>query len=287
MKNHYELDNQLPIMFIEWETEYVQRPLHWHDCLEIGYCLSGTGQFLFEKKSYEVSTGDVFVINNVEKHMTYAEPNDNDVNRFLFMKFDVRLLEGEREELFLPFAYRAADFPHRINSNSTISQVIGNLILELWDEYRLQPFAYQSIVRSGAIRICAYLARYYAKNLEQTQATRMIAIYRRIQPALDYIKQHYAGPITLNEVAEVLHLSYSRTYHLFKEAVGRSFKDYVNALRIRDAKELLQLTDHSVTEIYLACGFQSHTPFYRCFMREVGMTPRYYRERYGNITLLD
>lgn len=108
-----------------------------------------------------------------------------------------------------------------------------------------------------------------------------MSVYRRLKPALDYIKLHYMEPITLDDIAKLLKLSYSRTYHLFKEATGRTFKEYVGFLRLQQAKRLLAETDLTVTEVMLQCGYQSHTPFYRAFGREVGLSPQAYRQQAG------
>jgi two-component system response regulator YesN len=58
---------------------------------------------------------------------------------------------------------------------------------------------------------------------------------------------------------------------------GSSFVDYVNALRIGAAKELIKTTEMTVDEICGAVGFTNRWTMLRAFKRFVGMTPQNYR----------
>ena len=82
----------------------------------------------------------------------------------------------------------------------------------------------------------------------------------------------------LEEIADVLNLSPSRTRHLFKEVLGEGVREYLQQLRVNEAKRLLNTTDVSIIEVCMQSGFQSATAFYRAFNQIVGMTPQEYRE---------
>lgn len=98
-----------------------------------------------------------------------------------------------------------------------------------------------------------------------------------IQQAMRYIKIHFAEPLTLADVAKSVHLSESYFSSLFKKGCGSSFREYLNAVRVEEAKRLLDLMQQSVTEIALAVGFESQSYFSKVFRAVTGMTPKEYR----------
>ena len=65
---------------------------------------------------------------------------------------------------------------------------------------------------------------------------------------------------------------------LFKEETGGNFIDYVTAIRMEKAKELLSSTDKSMKEICSAVGYQDPNYFSRSFKKNVGVTPTEYKE---------
>jgi AraC-like DNA-binding protein len=107
----------------------------------------------------------------------------------------------------------------------------------------------------------------------------MLRSLSKIKPALEYVETHYADQIELRDMADVLSLSESRARHLFKESVGKGFKEYLAFVRIQQAKRMLSQSDLSVTDIYLACGYASSAPFYRAFQQLVGVSPLRFRNR--------
>lgn len=99
----------------------------------------------------------------------------------------------------------------------------------------------------------------------------------RVDKVVSYITTHFTNPITLDEVAQQLHLSpvvFSRFFH---KATGHKFKDFVNRLRIARACEALENTDQSIVNICFDAGFTNLSNFNRRFMDIKGMTPTDYR----------
>lgn len=128
-KDVYSMDADLPLLIVEWTAETSLKPLHWHDCLEIAFCLSGEGQFVFADKRYAVSAGDVLLINNLERHMTQGDPDHP--NRYVFVKFDSSLFEGQLEHLLLPFIYEPKRFCNRIEAGRPAALHVGECILRM------------------------------------------------------------------------------------------------------------------------------------------------------------
>jgi AraC-like DNA-binding protein len=102
----------------------------------------------------------------------------------------------------------------------------------------------------------------------------------QIRPVLAYVDRHCRESITLEDVAEVVHVSPSRVRHVFKDVTGVGFKEYVTNVRVAEAKRLLLGTDLSVAEIARAVSYSNLHQFYRVFYRSCAMSPGEYRRYY-------
>ncbi|MFC5401304.1 response regulator transcription factor [Cohnella soli] len=99
-----------------------------------------------------------------------------------------------------------------------------------------------------------------------------------IQMALSYIQEHYREDLTLQQVADFVHMSKNYFSEQFKRHTGRNFIDFVIRLRIHYAKHLLDTTGLKVLEIGYQSGFHSPKHFLKLFKRLEGATPAEYRE---------
>jgi AraC family transcriptional regulator, pdu and cob operon regulator len=96
---------------------------------------------------------------------------------------------------------------------------------------------------------------------------------KKILAARHYIEQNYQKKLTIEEIANCVFLSKSHFSHMFKKEVGISPINYLNRFRIDKAKELLQNTNNSITEIAANVGFQSLPHFNRIFKSLEKITP--------------
>jgi two-component system, response regulator YesN len=103
---------------------------------------------------------------------------------------------------------------------------------------------------------------------------------RRIARIQEYVLAHHADPDLLVEtIALDVGLSESYLCTLFKQACGVTVKDHVTRVRIERAKELLRASAGKLHAVALQVGFRDANYFSTVFKREVGLTPREYRER--------
>ena len=104
----------------------------------------------------------------------------------------------------------------------------------------------------------------------------VLAMDERVASAIGYIQRSLSTKITLENIANSIHLSPSRCSHLFREQVGIPPLQYVNMLRIQRAKQMLERTNLTVGEIADQVGIE---PFYlsRTFRLQTGRSPRDYR----------
>lgn len=98
-----------------------------------------------------------------------------------------------------------------------------------------------------------------------------------VQRAIRVIHMRYAEPLTLSDVAAEVHLSESYFSTLFKRGCGVGFREYLTAVRVDRAKELLEKSAQTVTEIAASTGFESQSYFSKVFRAATGLSPLAYR----------
>ncbi len=120
--------------------------------------------------------------------------------------------------------------------------------------------------------LCIIGRKYAARSDKKSGDERISVICRRIYENISDIP-------SADELAAECCLSVSRFTHLFKDATGKSLGEYVRFMRIERAKDLLASTEISVREVGEAVGYEDQNYFSRCFLRDVGCSPREYRKR--------
>ncbi|KKK38671.1 hypothetical protein WQ57_06660 [Mesobacillus campisalis] len=100
-----------------------------------------------------------------------------------------------------------------------------------------------------------------------------------LKKVMDYIREHYAEPLTLTEVARHFHFnpSYLSTY--FSTHNQESFVEYVNRIRIEEASRLLVHGSAPISEISGMVGFSDHSYFCKVFKKSTGLSPSQYRRK--------
>ncbi|MFB3819934.1 MAG: helix-turn-helix domain-containing protein [Candidatus Methylomirabilales bacterium] len=98
-----------------------------------------------------------------------------------------------------------------------------------------------------------------------------------VRRVLDFLAQHYARTVSLDEVATVSGLSRFRIAHLVKECTGRTIGQQVKLLRIQKARMWLEETGKGIADIASDLGFADQSHFSRQFRELTGTTPARYR----------
>lgn len=93
-----------------------------------------------------------------------------------------------------------------------------------------------------------------------------------------YITKNYTNPdLSLVQVAAVVNINKKRVSALLKERYDLSFKQYINGLRLTEAKRLLSETDRRISEIATSVGYTNVTHFNRVFKQAEDVSPKTYR----------
>lgn len=99
------------------------------------------------------------------------------------------------------------------------------------------------------------------------------------QDILNYVADNYANPdLCVTAVAEHFKLSEKYLYNLVKEQTGKSFGEYLEGIRFRQAEKLLIESDTKINRIHKMIGFYSQNTFYKAFYRIYGVSPGTWRE---------
>ena len=118
-------------------------------------------------------------------------------------------------------------------------------------------------------------------EIEQSALTVKTSYSPVIRRIVDYVKQNYAADISLNSVAKLFHLNKSYLCQLFKQQTGENFNDYLVAIRIEKAKELLREPEHNVYTVGNLVGYFNPSYFGHVFKNVVGMTPTEYSKLFS------
>lgn len=124
------------------------------------------------------------------------------------------------------------------------------------------------------------LSAFLKKRLMTWQSQRESQYDSPILLAKQYVQNHYAEPLSLEEMGAALGFNASYFSHLFKSKTGKNFRDYVADVRVDIAIHLLQNTDLSVAEISEQVGYQDKKYFTKVFRKSTGLTPAEYKRLY-------
>ena len=119
-----------------------------------------------------------------------------------------------------------------------------------------------------------------AGSQDRIQASARRHLYiERVNAVVDFIEQHLAEDLTLEQLAAVAHFSSFHFHRVFSVMVGETPSRFINRLRYERAATLLvQQPQRQITEIAVACGLPNPSSFSRAFREFFGMSATQWRE---------
>jgi AraC-like DNA-binding protein len=127
------------------------------------------------------------------------------------------------------------------------------------------------------IQLIRFFAEYFYEIGQRLRQLDESGIPQEIINAKEYLDDHFHEPISLSCIAEQVNLSPAYFSHLFKKHLGTGFIDYLQSLRIDEAKKLLQKTKRPIINIAFDAGFGSLPQFNRVFKAMNSCSPGEYR----------
>lgn len=135
------------------------------------------------------------------------------------------------------------------------------------------------LTRGESLDWPAWFAALNAATAQARAAARDADLEARLRRARAFIDAHYDQHIDLDAIARAACLSRYHFLRSFRRAFDITPHQYLTHKRIERAKELLETSNISVTEVCLEVGFQSLGSFSSLFQRHVGHSPGRYRGR--------
>lgn len=162
------------------------------------------------------------------------------------------------------------------------SPAVEQRLLQILVEVQSRVPGYMRVVSGALMEIFWHLARVSAGiTLPPPAETLDLSLSAFGREAEAYLAEHYAEPLSLDEMAAHFHLSRQYFSKLFRRVTGSSPHAYLTAVRLRRAQELLALPDLSIEAVATNVGFTDPYYFSRCFRRHTGLTPTQYRRQPG------
>ena len=243
-----------------------------HRRFEIIYLAKGEVKYFIEGEEYLAKTGDMIFVPPNEIHSLHINSNTKYERIVVLFDFDLiksMLAVGEvtvSDACLKPHAYRV--IPAEVVKKSRLKEIMYSIAAEAKDgENRALRFF--SLVLSLIAELNDLLSDSTHKPIMP------ITKEPTVKKAIDYVNAHVTEPLTLDLLADGLHLNKFYISHIFSSRLQISFSDFLNGLRIDHACKLMT-GNTSITEAAFASGFSSIRTFNRVFARQMGKSPTQY-----------
>ena len=255
-------------------------PLHWHTDFEIATALNNAIEFQVGRQHILLNAGESIFINGNMLHGikqssgTLPDPLPN----IVFSGTAVAPETGEIYRKYIQPIARCDALPFVLfrEKNGWENEVNASI----QDIYRLireqRPCVEMGVQRSLS-RIFELLFL-HLNDLPKSENTRIqITAQIRIQKMLSLIRENYAEPVTLEDIAKAADISRSEAGRCFDTYMECSPVEALIRHRLQAALRLMKDTTLTLQEIGWSCGFHSVSYFIRQFRKAYGCTPGEYR----------
>jgi len=239
--------------------------------LEILYIVSGYGKVTVQGKHIPVEAGDIVLIAPQYVH-GFDQACGNEMTHYGLL-FRPSMLGTAYTGLL-----QGDDFalPSFLPKGGPLNSRLAPLLLELSMNRKRVESDYSLMILSHLHAIAYYLVH---DNLERGEKhTAEHKNYDRLKIVLEYLRDNYAGEITVEQAASMCGFSSSHFMKLFRELTGSSFTQYVKNLRLEAAARQLRSTSKRIGEIAEEQGFHSLPYFTRSFVEKYQVSPGNYRK---------
>lgn len=272
---------------IELCQMYMQRiRWHWHPEIEIIIITAGEADFLMEDKKIRLKTGQGIIINQNVMHSVVPE-NSNADCRLYSVAFHPSFLFGYGNTtisgkflvpiLSSPF-FRTMLLDEKEHNRKKLLDIINNVI----STNLAKAFGYELTTKSY---LCAFwlclLECVIPQNIKKDNHIAVSPDEARVKDAILYIEKHYFEPVSLEQLADSIHISKSECCRCFKRVLQISPIEYLMKYRIFQAANMIQRNDpnaSSMSELAFSVGFNNASYFNKVFKSFLDCTPSEYRK---------
>ncbi len=227
---------------------------HWHENIELLYCIHGEGEAVIDSRSVPLKKGGLTVVNSGNLHYTKMVSGKSVVYYCLIVSSDML----EQFGLFVE---------HKEFCEFVCSEDINRRFERIVEEMREKKPYYQGVVKGEIGALISLLERDFSSESRGEKKSEMVKM------GIRYMKNHFREMLSLEDVAEAE--GFSRFYFCreFKKITGYTINEYLRYLRCQEAERLLQSSQLAISEIASECGFDDVSYFTKIFKKQTGRLP--------------
>ena len=250
---------------------------HWHDEWEFFFIEEGSAMQIVDGVKTLVQAGDIAFIRSGQIHS--FESIDGLPWSFRVVVFNVDMLRLVTDELveskyIRPLIEGRMEIPIVQKSEALVNTflMLHDLSLKKLQFCELRIKASLLEMLACWLELADYDADSYKSKLTD-------GLSGQLKSVLNYIHEHYADPITVTELSNMMYMSAGHFTKVFYRYTSRTPIDYIITHRLFMASELLKKTDKKLNAIALDAGFYNLSYFIRSFKKFYQCTPTEYRLR--------
>lgn len=248
-------------------------PMHWHEFFELVFVISGTGVSRINGVTTALAEGDSLLLTPSDFHEIGPELGGE--LRIFNLDFTLGAVGPEIAAIVLSGACGARA---RRAEGEELCEMLRRLE-SLAGELGQQRVAREQALRLDLDRILLAWHRLRVATLAQPAPSGHAApLPAPVQRALAYLHEHFADPLSLEQIAGHAGLSPNYFSELFRKSTGTAFQHYLQRVRLDFAHALLSSSTMPVTEAAFAAGFNTLAHFERSFRACFGATPSMLRK---------
>ena len=283
----------LTIHEIQTDIEFSERlNCHWHN--EIEFCLprKGTAVCQIYQESYTIPAGSAILIGSNVPHSCHSLTGESVLYSSIIAapEFISGEIGGDVERKCMrPFLEGSAGPCIRIDgtgADRTEADRTGaesRRLLQMLDEidrlYTEKPLCHELRIKGLLCEILAALLPEAYRNPENKRLQSVPASsaeLERLQLTLDYLHQHYDSVVSLQELADLTHLSREVCCRSFRRMTGKSITEYLQEYRVTQSLPLIRSGRYSISQVAELCGFSNASRFAAAFRKRMGINPGHY-----------
>ena len=225
----------------------------------------GRGKYSVDGKQYELKAGQGFLIE--PEVQTFYQADSEDPWSYMWIGFSGARAKEYLSDLGLGGGNLTFDCHHMAELKAMLQNIVKRNTYTIENEFLRESFLYQTF---------AVLSR--SLNIQKLSGNERNTDNIYVKQAVEFIQNNYLDPIRVSDIADYVGISRGYLHKLFLELLSQSPQDYLIRCRMTRGAELLSVTELSIEEIALSCGYTDPLAFSKIFKRKTGMTPRQYRK---------
>lgn len=248
---------------------------HFHSGYELFYLISGERCFFIKDRTIIIKEGDLVLIQPNILHKTTN--SDLPEHERIIVNFDRAFLSAPNAALVNSI------YPSLQNEYIIINLSVNNRIYvedslnKILEEVQQKGIGYELYCETLILQLLIFCSRF----LEQNSVKPLMhpsPVHEKISEVVQFINEQYSRDLSLHYLADKFYISHYYLSRVFKDVTGFNFIEYLNSVRVKEAKKLLEDSQLKVNKIAEKVGFGSITHFGRVFREITGHAPLYYRK---------